>query len=63
MGVMANVEFMIVSDEFGHRVVVTADGKEIHRTIDYSDRDFAVLHAKELSEKAGELLLRSQLKD
>ena len=39
------IEVLVVSDENGHRVVVTAAGKEIHRTIVYDDADFANMHA------------------
>ena len=50
------IEIKIVSSHDGHRVVTTADGKEIHSTIAYADPNFAAMHAVEIAKRARSLL-------
>lgn len=56
-----HVEIAILSSDAGHCVVVSNNGQEVHRTIEYPDRDFAMLHAKEIEKIARDLMLRHQL--
>jgi hypothetical protein len=43
-----------------HFVVTSIDGVEIHRTVQYADRDYAQMHAKEIEKRARAVLEKNK---